>query len=227
MDGQENGLSDVQGKCRSVFAVPVILETHIVIALMFKTKGNFAWQFVLAVMRDRGRHTTRCLCLALRNEEMEELISSLLPSTESLIRNPLLVPVSLLVLSCRDLSTKVSIIGIDLWRVQKETGLHGGGINHGLENLDNTNLRRIILTLINSSDVCTRVASRVKTLQRVLKPIEETLSEQERRDTPAYRIVQSEVEIIRQTLSCSQQYIDWFQASVQSQVQTVREITVR
>jgi len=164
-------------------------------------------------MHDPLTQITHCLCLGLHYEEITELINFLRPST-ALARNPLFVPVSLLVLSCKQLSTSVDGMQEALWQVQKETELYGAGIVDSLGDFGQPNLPKIIRKLTNLSDTYTRSLSSMKSLEQVLKLVEEVFREQYRGGTPGYSIIQSEVQII-------QHQVEWFQASAQSQVQTV------
>lgn len=189
-------------------------------ALVLKSEINWPWEFALAVMHDVSARTINCLCVGLHDHEMLALIKSLQASA-SLAGNELLVPVSLLNITCRELSRNVDQLQWELWCVQKETGLHGARINDNPKDLSKLKLDNIIRKLTAISDHCTRSMSQTMTLERLLMPIEAILQEQCKNETEDHEIVQDHMQSIKQTIAGSQHYIKWYQSSTESQVQTV------
>ena len=192
----------------------------ITLALVLKSETNWPWQFVLAVKHNVSAQTINCLCSGLHAKEMDSLIEYL-RACASLASNELLVPVSLLSLTCQELSQAVDKMQEDLWHIQRDTGLHGACINHDPRDLSVLNLNNIIRQLTALSDHCTRSISRTETLKRLLIPLEAILQRQERRNSDGCRIIRDHLQLIEQTISGSQHYVNWYLSSANGQVQTV------
>src|SRR5437773_10539170 len=144
-------------------------------------------------MHNVSAQTINCLCSGLHEKEMDRLIEYL-RACPYLASNELLVPVSLLSLTCQELSQAVDKMQEDLWHIQGETGLHGACINHDPRDLSALNLNNIIRQLTALSDHCTRSISRTATLKRLLIPLEAILQRQESINSDGCRIIRDHLQ---------------------------------
>lgn len=194
-------------------------------ALLLKNEHNWPLECTLAVMHNTTKKTVNCLCIGLDDSETENAIKSIdtqLRHTPNAVANELSIPAVLMDL-CVTLMSEDTLYKYQklLWDVQSSTGLHGGRAWDISQMPNDANLDKAIIQLTALSDSCARATSRVQTLKRMLIPIEEVLSEQIKSDPRNAEEIRHIVSLVDQSIAGSKQFLEWYQASIQSQVQTV------
>ncbi|KAF2102984.1 hypothetical protein NA57DRAFT_71965 [Rhizodiscina lignyota] len=197
--------------------------------LLLKNEPNWPFQFALAVVHNTANRTIHCICIGLGEDETENTIKTMdsaLQRNLHVVANELFVPVTLMDI-CLILMSEKTLYSYQnlLWEIQSSTGLHGGRAWDISQNPKNESLDDAIIQLTALSDSCTRANSRVQTLKRMLVPIEEILSEQMKRDVENAEEIRHAVSLLDQAIAGSKQHLEWFQASIQSQVQTIYSLT--
>jgi hypothetical protein len=164
--------------------------------------------------------TINYLCLGLEETEVQEVVHAICTSPEFFLQE-LSLPVWLLNQNCWKIVNLISFVGTTLWDVQDETGLHGTETHAEAKDLSKVNIDKIIRSLTSLSDHASRIKTRVLVMERMLEAMGETKENDKRDNWAQSDHIQDQVEFLKQTMVGCRDYIDRFQRSNESQLQTV------
>jgi len=191
-----------------------------------RSQYNYQWEFAAVVLRDADSGSINCLCVGLKDEDSERasLVSMLKLSPDRAFDIHWL-PSSLVWLTCSDISCQCGRISDQLWAVQERTGLHGSAYGKNLIfNEDNKiDVDQAIINLTAILDECARLRARTDNAMRLLVPLKRATIRGNGADGRSCEPWVKEIlDRSEQTLLGSQEYLQWFQATTSSHLQTVR-----
>jgi len=175
------------------------------------------------VLRNTTSGSINAICFGLKkeNEEINAIFSELRSSREQAF-NFFWLPMSLLSLTCAEMPLQCGRISHSLWKVQSRTGLHGGGYGKDLRLLEGKHdlVEQGIVDLTAVLDRCARFLAKVDTVKRLLDVLNRS-NDHRQNDNGVSSWMTKNLEINRQTVLGCQEYLQWFQQSASSQLQTV------